>query len=123
MKFLLRWLISAASVWVAARYVPGIVLEEGLVPLLAVSVIIGGVNALVRPILQFLACGLIFLTLGLFLLVINAFLLLMSSWIAQSLGIAFMVDGFWSAMIGSIIISVVSFLASTLLIGSGDEER
>ena len=116
MRALLRWAISAAAVWTAVRLVPGIRLEEGLVPLLLVSLILGGVNALVRPILRFLACGLIFLTMGLFLLVINAAMLILAASIARSLGLAFEIDGFVSALLGSLIISIVSFVASLVLI-------
>jgi putative membrane protein len=115
MRLLLRWLVSAAAVWVAVRIVPGISIEEGITPLLLVSLILGGVNTIVRPILSFLACGLILLTLGLFLLVINAAMLLLAARIAQAFGIAFFVDGFWPALFGSLVISVVSYIASTVL--------
>ncbi len=121
MRLILRWIIAAAAVWTAVRIVPGITLEEGVEPLLIVSLILGGVNAIVRPILQFLACGLIFFTLGLFLVVINAAMLMLAGSIAQSLGVSFLVDGFWAALLGSLVISIVSYLASTLLIPS--EER
>lgn len=114
---LLRWIAAAVAVAVAAWAVPGIRLEEGLVPLLAVSLILGLVNALVRPLLTALSCGLIFLTLGLFLLVINAGMLLLAAWLAQQAGIAFEVDGFGAALIGSVIISVVTYVISLLLPG------
>lgn len=120
MKLLLRWAISAAAVYAAVRLVPGIQLEEGLGPLFAVALILGGVNALVRPILKLLACGIIFLTLGLFLLVINAAMLLLAAAISRSFGIEFIVDGFGAALIGSIIISVISYVASLVLF---DEEK
>ncbi len=121
MRLILRWIISAAAVWTAVKLVPGISLEEGIGPLLIVSLILGGVNAVVRPILQFLACGLIFFTLGLFLLVINAAMLLLAARIAQAVGIEFVVDDFWAALIGSLVVSVVSYLASTLLISREDD--
>jgi putative membrane protein len=119
MKLLLRWIASAAAVAVAVWVVPGIRLEDGIVPLLAVALILGLVNALVRPLLKAFACGLIVLTLGLFLLVINAAMLLLAAWIARQAGILFEVDGFASALIGSVIISLVSFVFSLLL--PGDE--
>jgi putative membrane protein len=100
--------------------VPGIRLEEGVVPLLAVALVLGLVNAVVRPLLRWLSCGIIFLTLGLFLLVINAGCLLLGAWIARNVGIGFYVDGFGAALVGSIIISVVTFVFSLLL---PDEER
>lgn len=119
MKLLLRWIASAAAVAAAVWAVPGIRLEEGIVPLLAVALILGLVNALVRPLLKALACGIIVLTLGLFLLVINAAMLLLAAWIAREAGILFEVDGFGAALIGSVIISFVSFVFSLLL--PGDE--
>lgn len=119
MKLLLRWVIAAAAVWAAVRLVNGIEIEQGLAPLFLVALILGGVNAIVRPLLRKLACGLIFLTLGLFLLVINAAMLLLTELLAQSFGIAFSVDGFTAALIGSLIISVISYVANSLLV---DEE-
>ncbi|MEX0912505.1 MAG: phage holin family protein [Gemmatimonadota bacterium] len=121
MTLLLRWIVSAAAVWAAVRLVPGIRLEEGLGPLFAVALILGGVNALIRPILRALACGVIFVTLGLFLLVINAGMLLLAAVIARALGIAFFVEGFIPALLGSIVISLVSFLASLLFFDSRDD--
>jgi putative membrane protein len=114
MMLLLRWIASAAAVAVAAWAVPGIQLEEGIVPLLTVALILGLVNALVRPLLRALSCGIIVLTLGLFLLVINAAMLLLAAWIARLAGIGFEVDGFGAAFVGSIIISLVSFLFTML---------
>lgn len=115
MKLLLRWLISAAAVAAAAYLLPGIRLEGGFVDLLVVALVLGLVNALVRPVLRWLACGLIVLTLGLFLLVINAVLLLLAAWLARSFGIGFYVDGFGTAIVGSVLISLVSFVLSLLL--------
>jgi len=114
-KLLLRWLASAAAVWVATRVVPGIRYEGGFETLLVVALILGLVNALVRPLLSFLACGLIALTLGLFLLVINAAMLLLTEAVAQGLGYGFYVDGFVAALLGSVVISVVSYLLSMFL--------
>ena len=121
MRLLLRWVVSAAAVWAAVRLVPGIHIEEGLGPLFAVALILGGVNAIVRPILRALACGLIFLTLGLFLLVINAAMLLLASAIAAMVGIDFVVDGFWPALFGALVISLVSYLASVLFFERKEE--
>lgn len=118
MRLLLRWIGAAAAVAVAVWAVPGIRLEGGILPLLAVALVLGLVNALVRPILRWLSCGLIVLTLGLFLLVINAAMLLLAAWISRGLGIAFEVDGFGAALVGSIIISAVSFIVSLLLPGA-----
>ena len=114
MKLLLRWLASAAAVWVATRFVPGIRYEGGIQTLLVVALILGLANALVRPVLKFFACGIIALTLGLFLLVINAAMLLLTEAVANSFGYRFHVDGFVPALIGSVVISVVSYLLSMI---------
>jgi putative membrane protein len=115
MRLLLRWVAAAFAVWLAVRLVPGIRIEEGLGPLLGVALLLGGVNAVVRPLLRAMACGLIFLTLGLFLIVINAAMLLLAAFLARVLGIDFHIDGFWAAVLGSLLISTVSYLASVLL--------
>jgi putative membrane protein len=121
MRLLLRWAISAFAVWVAVNFVPGISIEEGIAPLFAVALILGLVNAIVRPIVKMFTCGIIFLTLGLFLLVINAVMLLVAAAIAGSFGIDFRVEGFIPAVIGSVVISAISFVASVLL-GGGDDD-
>ena len=121
MALLLRWIAAAAAVAVAAHFVPGIRLERDPVTLLGVALILGLVNALVRPILKALSCGVIVLTLGLFLLVINAAMLLLAAWIARQVGIGFHVDGFGAALLGSLVISLVSFLLSLLLPGEPDD--
>ena len=115
MKLLVRWVISALAVAAAVYLVDGIRIEGEYGAYLGVAVILGLVNALVRPLLSAIACGLIFLTMGLFLLVINAGMLMLTGWIAQGVGIQFSVDGFGAALLGSIVISVISYLASLLL--------
>jgi putative membrane protein len=117
MKLVLRWLITVIALFIALWIVPGIEIQ-GTNAWLAVgvmAVILGLINIFVRPLLRFLSCGFIVLTLGLFLLVINAFVLLLSSWICQALNIGFIVDGFWPALLGSIIVSIVSFILSMFL--------
>ena len=121
MRLLVRWLASAAAVAAAAYVVPGIRLDGGFTDLLLVALVLGLVNALVRPLLRWLSCGLIVLTLGLFLLVINAALLLYAAWLSRQLGVGFYVDGFMPALVGSLIISVVSFFISLLLPSGGDD--
>lgn len=72
------------------------------------SVLIGLVNALIRPIVQMSTCLLQLLTLGLFTLVVNAMMLLLASWLAERVSLAFHVEGFGAAFFGSILISLVS---------------
>jgi len=119
MKFLLRWLIIAVAVFLTAWLLPGIHVEgaNAFVIALIVALILGFLNAILRPILAFLSCGCIVATLGLFMFVINAAMLWLTSYIAVNwLGIGFYVDGFWPALWGSIIISLISYLLSMFLI-------
>ncbi|HET7464223.1 MAG TPA: phage holin family protein [Longimicrobium sp.] len=122
MNLILRWLITAAAVWAAAHFVPGIHYTGGIKTLLVVALVMGLVNALVRPIVKKLACGVIVLTLGLALFVINALMLLLTGYIAQHFGYDFRVDGFVPALIGSVVISLVSWVLSLLLV-DGDDDR
>jgi putative membrane protein len=120
-KLILRWLIIAAAVALAAWIVPGIEVtdQSGWLAVLLFAGVLGFVNAIIRPILKFLSCGCIILTLGLFIFVVNAAAFLIAAWIAELLGIGFYVSGFWAALAGSVIVSIVSFIASRLFF---DEE-
>jgi putative membrane protein len=112
-------LILAAAVWVAAELVSGIFLE-GVYSTLLVAAILGLINLFVRPIFFFLSLPLTVITLGLFILVLNALMLLLADWIANiDSDILFDVDDIWSAILGSIIISIVSFIISRFV----DAER
>lgn len=117
MQTLVRIVITALAVAVAAWIIPGItVTGNGFVSqaltLLAVAVIIAVVNAVVRPIVATLTGCFIVLTLGLFIWVVNAWMLMAASWIARQFSLGFHVDGFWSALFGSIIISLVTMALS-----------
>ena len=83
--------------------------------LLIVALIFGAVNIVIRPIIVLLSLPLEIITLGLFTFVINAFMLLLTSWIAQGMGLGFSVDGFLTALLGALLISVVSFVLSRVL--------
>jgi putative membrane protein len=122
MAILMRFVITAAALLVAVLVVPGITVGPGAWwAVLVMTVILALVNAIVKPILVLLSCGCVVLTLGIFLLFINAFTLWLSSWIAQNVFSAqFIVDGFWPAFWGGIVVAVVSFL---LNLASGDTRR
>jgi putative membrane protein len=118
MQLLLRWLLTAVALGITAWIVPGITVEgqTGIFAVLVMAVVFGFVNAFIRPLLKLLSCPLIILTLGLFILVVNAISFLLSSWIAQNVfGARFIVEGFWPAFWGAIVVSIVSFLLSLLL--------
>lgn len=111
-RFLLRWAINAAGLYAAIWIVPGINFLGDWTGILWIALIFGLLNALVRPLLKFLTCPLIILTLGLFTIVVNTLMLMLTSSVGQSFGLAFMVDGFWSALLGSLVISLVSVVLS-----------
>ena len=123
MFVLLRLIINAMALLVAAWVVPGIHLgaagphptRHDWATLLIVALIFGVVNAGIRPILFLLSLPIEIITLGLFTFVINAFMLLLTSWIAQGMGLAFRVNGFLTALIGALLISIVSFVLSRAL--------
>jgi putative membrane protein len=108
MRFLLRLLITAVSLWAAVHFVPGITYAGPMYGLLVVAVIFGLVNAVIRPILAALTCPLVFLTLGLFIFVLNAIMLLLTSWLARMAGFDFHVSGIIAAIIGALIVGLTS---------------
>jgi putative membrane protein len=114
-KFIIRWAINAVALYVAVLVVPGIDLRGSWVDVLWLALIFGLLNALLRPLLKFLTCPLIILTLGLFTIVINTGMLLLTSKIGQSLGMGLSVTDFWQAVLGSLVISLVSVIMSVIL--------
>ena len=88
--------------------------------LLFVALILGIVNSFVSPIIKFLSIPFIIITLGLFLLVINALMLLFTEWLAGLFDIDFYVDGFWNAVGGAIVITIVTWIVG-LLFGDASE--
>jgi putative membrane protein len=124
MNLLLRWVIASIALVAAVWLVPGITVGPGrdaAVAVAVMAVILGFVNALIRPLLKLLTCPLVILTLGLFVLVINAICLWLASYIAvHGFGILFVVDGFWAAFLGALIVSVVTAVMTTVL---GDDDK
>ena len=117
MKLLVRWVIAALALFVAAWLVPGITVDgDGWVVYAVMAVVLGLVNAIVRPLLKFLTCPLILLTLGLFVLVINGVTLWLASVVAVNwFNVGFYVDGFWSAFLGALIVSIITIILSALV--------
>jgi len=118
MRFITWLLTNAAAVAVAAWLIDGISfdgpssgqaeLQEKAIPLLAVALILGLVTVFVEPVVKLLALPFIIVTIGLFLLVINALMLMLTGWIAKQADLGFHVDGFWAALLGAIIITLVT---------------
>lgn len=110
-----RLIANAAALWVASYLLAGISYEGSWPGLLGVALVFGVVNAFIAPVLKVLSLPVQVLTLGLFTFVLNALMLMLTGWLAQSLGIAFEVRGFVAALLGALIVSVVSSVLSMLL--------
>jgi putative membrane protein len=127
MGILIRLVITAVSLWIATLVINGISLSTTSVPgkigtLLAVAVIFGIVNAILRPIIKAIGCGLYVLTLGLIALIVNGLLFMLTSWIAGKLDLPFHVDHFWpSAVLGALLVGVVSWLLNMLVPDGSDD--
>ncbi len=109
MQILISWFISALAILVTAHLLPGVLLA-GIIPALAVAVVLGILNAVVKPLLVILTLPINILTLGLFTLVINAIIILLASAVVPG----FKVDGFWTAFFFAIILSIIMYFLHTL---------
>ncbi|MEV4703597.1 phage holin family protein [Actinoplanes sp. NPDC049316] len=127
MGIIIRLAITAVSLWIATLVIDGIRLTTDSTPgkvgtLVAVAVIFGIVNAVLRPIIKTIGCGLYVLTLGLISLVVNGLLFLLTSWIAGQFDLPFHVDDFWpSAVLGALLVGIVSWLLNMLVPDGGDD--
>jgi putative membrane protein len=127
MGFVVRVVFNAVAVWLATVIVPGLEVVGGdttgarIGVLLVVGLIFGLVNAVVKPVLQILSLPLLILTLGLFLLVVNALMLELTAWITSALPWGLTVNNFGTAVLGAIVISIVSFGLS-LMTGGRDRQ-
>jgi putative membrane protein len=116
--FILRVLVNAATIALAAALIPGMHLA-GATPALLAGVVLGLINALVRPVLVILTFPLTLLTLGLFLLVLNGFCLALTAWLVPG----FEIDGFLAAVLGALLVSVVSWVLTAFVSDRGRIER
>ena len=106
--FLVRLLINVIAILIISYLFPGLIRVDGFWPALVAAVILGIVNTFLRPILVILTFPITLLTLGLFLFVVNGFML----WLVSGLVQGFQVSGFWGAVAGAILVSVVSWVLS-----------
>ncbi|GAA0437483.1 hypothetical protein Aca07nite_46160 [Actinoplanes capillaceus] len=125
MGILIRLVITAVSLWIATLVIDGIQLTADTATskagtLLAVAVIFGLVNAILRPIIKTIGCGFYVLTLGLVAILVNGLLLLLTSWIAGKLELGFHVDGVIAAILGALLVGVVSWVLN-MLVPDGDD--
>jgi putative membrane protein len=124
-RFVTWLLTTAAGVAVATWLFDGIYftgpdsgqeeVKHKLLQLLLVALIMGLVTSLVKPVFTFFSIPIIVVTLGLFFLVINALMLMLTAWIADGVGLDFHVDGFWNALGGSIVITIVNWATASLV--------
>jgi putative membrane protein len=116
-RIILRLAINIIAILIAVTIVPGIDLVGPWWSLAVVALLFGLINTALRPLLMLLSLPFLILTLGFFMLLINAALLYLTSWMAQGFGIAFIIEGLGQAVLGALVISVVSGLLTLL---SGD---
>ena len=114
LSLLLRVVVNAVALWVASEVVSGITVggatgQDRVVTLLLVAVIFGLVNAVIRPVVRLIALPLYLLTLGLITFVINALMLLLTSWLSRQTTLEFTVDGFGTALLAALVVTVVSW--------------
>ncbi|MCZ4094764.1 phage holin family protein [Streptomyces sp. SID13666] len=119
-NFVVKTLANAGALGVAIWLVKDITLTgddtwHKVLTVILVAVVFGLVNWLVKPVVKLLSFPLFILTLGLITLVVNALMLLLTSWLAGKLSLDFHVEGFWAALIGGLIISIVSWALNMLL--------
>jgi putative membrane protein len=122
MSFLIKVLVNGVALWIASVLLGGIEFgSEGdtttqVVTIGAVALIFGILNAVIKPILMVLSLPLLVLTLGLFTFIVNAVMLWLTSWLSDSFGLDFTVEGFfWDAVLGALVITLVSLILNAVL--------
>lgn len=120
MNFVVKTLANAGALGVAIWLLQDITLTgestgKKVLTLILVALVFGLVNFLVKPVVKLLTLPLFILTLGLITLVVNALMLLLTSWLAEQFNLSFHVEGFWTAVLGGLIISVVSWALNVVL--------
>ncbi|MEV4432063.1 phage holin family protein [Streptomyces sp. NPDC049555] len=119
-NFVVKTVANAAALAVAIWLLKGITLSgentaRKVITLFLVALVFGAVNYLVKPVVKLMSLPLFILTLGLFTLVVNALMLLLTSWLAGKLDLAFHVAGFWAALVGGVIVSIVAWAMHVIL--------
>lgn len=111
MGFIIKVLVGAAALWVAARFVPGIDLTGDVWQILLIALVFGIVNALLKPLVKILSIPFLIITLGLFAIVINMLMLAITAGLMDNLT----VDGFLAAFLGSLVISIVTAILNAVI--------
>lgn len=110
--FVMRIMINALAIAAAIKLVNGISFTGEWRQIIVIGLLFGVVNTLIKPVVTFFSLPLIVLTLGIFTLVVNALMLMLTAYFSGPFGLGLHVDGFWPALWGSIIVSLVSILLS-----------
>jgi putative membrane protein len=111
MYFIIRLLINMVAIMIIAYLLPRMIVVDSWLAALVAAFVLGVVNTLIRPVLVLLTLPLTLVTFGLFLLVINGLLL----WLVSAIVRGFHVHGFWGAVVGSLLISIVSWILSGII--------
>jgi putative membrane protein len=127
MTFLIKLVVTAAAVWVATVLISGIQLQAHTTAgkigtLAAVALIFGIINAVLKPIVKVVGCLAYAVTFGLIAIVVNGLLFWLASWVAHKLSVPFHIDGFVPAVLGALIVGIVSWLLSLILDRESDED-
>lgn len=118
MSFVLRVIINAVAIWLATQLLSGLEVVGGddttttVIVFLVVGLVFGLVNAVVKPIVKLISFPIYILTLGLFTLVVNALMLMLTGWLSEQSDYGLRIDSFGTAVLGALIISIVSFVLS-----------
>lgn len=121
MSFLIKVVVNAVAIWVAAAIIPGVDLAEGSAGDTALSALMIGlaltlVNTVVKPVVVMLSFPLYLLTLGLFSFVVNAAMLMLAAWLSGFVGLTFEIDGFWpEALLAAVVVTLVSVVLNLVL--------
>ncbi len=121
MGVVIRLIVTAVALWISTLLLHGITLDtdstaKKVGTLLAVAIIFGVINAVIRPIIKTIGCAFYVLTLGLFALIVNGALFMLASWVADQLSLPFHVDHFWpTAVLGAIIVGIVSWILNAVV--------
>ena len=117
MRFLLRLIINALALWLTTLIVSGVTVRPYasdttalVLTYLLIALIFGVVNAIVGTVIRIVAFPLYILTLGLISLLVNAFLLFIVSWISDAMGFGLHIDGFWSGVLGALVLGIIAWL-------------
>ena len=123
MSLLIRLFVNAAALWIATQFVTGVTYRGAVLPFIAVALVFGVVNAVIRPVLKLFTFPLFIVTFGLFALILNGLMLWLTSSLSSVLGLGFHVSGFFPAFWGALVVSLVSTLLGLLIRDRGERDN